>query len=56
MKLTIFIKEQTPSSISHALGRRIQTSTRDKKRLLNKCEDIDRIIKKLGYKIVIEEI
>ena len=49
------IKNTSPSELAKIRGRRIETSTRDKKRLLTKVAQIQSIIEKLGYEIEIKK-
>ena len=55
MDINEFINSIPPSRIAKIRGRRIETSTRDKKRLMRKVFEIESIIEALGFEIQIKE-
>ena len=55
MELQDLINSCPPSQLSKILGRRVETSTRDKKRFMDKVAQIEHVVDKLGYVIQIKE-
>lgn len=50
-----FFKNITPVELANIRGKRQETSTRDKERLLKKVEEIDEILKKLNVKFSLDK-
>lgn len=55
MEITKTLKSIKPVTLVNVRGKRKEVSTRDKANLLKKAEEIDLILEKLGYKVLIQE-
>lgn len=53
-ELYIFFENISPAELSKIRGKRQETSTRDKERLLKKVAEIDEILVKLNVKFTIK--
>jgi hypothetical protein len=54
MEITKLLKTIKPVTLANVRGKRKEASTRDKANLLKKAEEIDLILEKLGYKVLIQ--
>lgn len=55
MEITKTLKSIKPVTLANVRGKRKEVSTRDKANLLKKAEEIDLILEKLGYKVLIQD-
>lgn len=55
MKLSKLIEKTIPAKLAKIRGKRQETSTRDKARFIKKVEEVEQVVKKLGYKIMLED-
>jgi len=54
--LESLFKNTTPSTLAKVRGKMQEASTRDKKRLLKKVIEIEKIVNDLGFEIELKEI